>query len=243
VELDQNSPPRRPARKLVGALAIGLAVAVCAIGIGPAAARNSAPAAGGGAFSVASTSGAGAAYRANDDGFTVNDTTGDSVADDAQFAVGTLALSDAETIAIHYWGVLPCNGVVDVSWQSLDPSINGVASWWNPVDPYSDPAQNAQCSISLNTAQDFSWPMLCTVVTHEFGHLTGHQHVTDPTNVMYPVYVGPIPQCVAPPIGVPEPASATAPPPTSSQATATTASHKTAKKHKKHKKAKKTKKR
>jgi matrixin len=240
---DHNLTRRKPGGKLVGTLAIGLAAGACALGIGPSAAHDGATAAGEVASSAVSTAGAGAAHRANDDGFTVNDTTGNAATDDAQFAVGTLALSDAETIAIHYWGVLPCNGVVDVSWQSLDPSINGVASWWNPTDSYGNPAQNSQCSISLNTAQDFSWPMLCTVVTHEFGHLTGHQHVTDQTNVMYPVYVGPIPECLTPPIGVPEPAVAAAPATTSSQAAATTARQGTTKKHKKHKKAKKTAKR
>ncbi|HEY5197629.1 MAG TPA: matrixin family metalloprotease [Solirubrobacteraceae bacterium] len=239
--IDQNSTIRRSARKLAGTVAIGL---VCAIGIGPSAAARVAPSVEGVAFSVSGTPAAGHAFQANDDGFSVNDTSGDSVADDAQFAVGSLALSDAETIAIYYWGVMPCGGVVNVSWQSLDPSINGVASWWNPVEAYGNPSANSDCSISLNLAQDYSWPMLCTVVTHEIGHLTGHDHVTDQTNVMYPVYVGPIPQCLAPPIGVPDPASSVAPTTTPRTVTATKASHtakaathkKTTKKHKAKKK-------
>ncbi|HEY5196733.1 MAG TPA: matrixin family metalloprotease [Solirubrobacteraceae bacterium] len=216
---------QRPARRLAATTAIGLAAGACALGIGPSGTARVTPSVEGIAFSVSGTPAAGNTFQANDDGFTVNDTTGDAAADDAQFAVGSLALSDAETIAIHYWGVMPCAGVVNVSWQTLDPSINGVAQWWNPVEAYGNPAANSDCNISLNLAQDYSWPMLCTVVTHEIGHLTGHDHVTDQTNVMYPVYVGPIPQCIAPPIGVPQPATSIAPAATPQQATATVASH------------------
>src|ERR1700744_5253143 len=109
IDLDITS--RTPARRLAGTLAIGLGAAACLIGVGPSAAARVAQPVEGIAYSVsAPTTGAGQdftvdehAFRANDDGFTVNDTTGDAAADDAQFAVGTLALSDAETIAIHYW--------------------------------------------------------------------------------------------------------------------------------------------
>jgi matrixin len=249
VSTTRNITPKSPSRRLAGTVAIGLAAGVCAIGIGPSAATHAAPAVEGIAFSVASSPASSPAashlFQANDDGFTVNDVTGNSAADDAQFAVGSLALSDAETIAIYYWGAMPCSGSVDVSWQNLDPSINGVASWWNPVAAYGNATANSDCSISLNLAQDYSWPMLCTVVTHEIGHLTGHDHVTDQTNVMYPVYVGPIPQCIAPPIGVPQPASAVSTTTPTHHVSATAASHKAkaaAKKKKakkKHKKAKK----
>lgn len=239
--IDQNITRRSSARKLAVTVAIGLAGGICALAVGPSAAQRAAAPVEGIAYSVSAPTTAqtpattGHTFQANDDGFTVNDTTGNAAADDAQFAVGTLALSDAETIAIHYWGVMPCNGNVDVSWQTLDPSINGVATWWNPVEAYGNAAANSQCSISMNLVQDYSWPMLCTVVTHEIGHLTGHDHVTDQTNVMYPVYVGPIPQCLAPPIGVPTPAGATtATKSAPKQVTAKAASHKKAtRKHKK----------
>jgi hypothetical protein len=259
VSTTRKITPKSPAHRLAGTVAIGLAAGACAIGVGPSAAIHAAAPVEGIAYSVAaapvspasspaSSPAASHLFHANDDGFTVNDVTGNSAADDAQFAVGSVELSDAETIAIHYWGTMPCNGNVDVSWQNLDPSINGMASWWNPVAAYGNASANSDCSISMNLAQDYSWPMLCTVVTHEIGHLTGHDHVTDQSNVMYPVYVGPIPECTAPPIGVPQPPSAVSTTTAPQRVSATAASHKAkaAAKHKKakkhHKKAKKSKK-
>jgi hypothetical protein len=250
VSIARNIPPKSTARRLAGTVAIGLAAGACAIGVGPSAATRVAPAVEGIAYSVAASPltssaaspAAGKLFHANDDGFTVNDVTGNSAADDAQFAVGSVELSDAETIAIHYWGAMPCSGNVDVSWQNLDPSINGMASWWNPVAAYGNAPANSDCSISMNLAQDYSWPMLCTVVTHEIGHLTGHDHVTDQSNVMYPVYVGPIAECTAPPIGVAQPVSA-ATAATPQRASATAANHKAtaAANHKKTSKKKKKK--
>ena len=241
--IHHNPAPSRPVRKLAATVAIGLTAGLCAI-VGPSAATKTAPAVEGVAYSVAGPPAAGHVFHANDSGFTVNDTTGNAAADDARFPVGSLAFSDAEAIAVHYWNAIPCNGVVNVSWQSMDPSINGDASWWNPVAAYGNAQANSQCAITLNTAQDYSWPMLCTVVTHEFGHLAGHDHVSDQSNVMYPVYVGPIPECTAPPAGVPIPASAATAATTRTHVNATAASHttKVVKKHKKHKKAKKAKK-
>jgi len=228
------------ARRLSGTAAIGLAAGV--FGIGPPASPRLAPAVRGIARSIAASPAPapapapGHAFRASDTGFSVNDTSGNALADDAQFAVGSLALSDAETIAIHHWGAMPCNGQVKVSWETLDPTINGVASWWNPVAAYGNAQANASCSISMNLAQDYSWPMLCTVVTHEIGHLLGHDHLTDPRDVMYPVYDGPISECLAPPIGVPVPAGMSSTAARHSVSASALSRKAKAAKHKKHKK-------
>jgi hypothetical protein len=116
-------------------------------------------------------------------------------ADVAHFAVGSPAMIQAELIATKYWGVSPCNGVVAVSWAPLDPAINGSSTWWNPVAAYGNAAANTQCAITFNQNQAFDWPMFCTVMVHEIGHLVGQQHSTDATSVMYPIYVAPVAAC------------------------------------------------
>jgi Matrixin len=116
-----------------------------------------------------------------------------------QFAVGGVAMTVARQIANGYWGYDPCGGQVAISWASLDPSINATSTWWNPTDAYADPQQNNNCQVQFNTNQAFDWQMFCTVFVHEFGHLTGHPHVNDQNNVMYPIYVQPIQQCAQAP--------------------------------------------
>lgn len=121
----------------------------------------------------------------------------------AQFAVGSPAMVGAEWIALEHWGVSPCSGVVTVAWAPLDPTVNATSNWWNPDAAYGNPAANSQCTITFNLNQDFDWPMFCTVMVHEIGHLVGQQHSTDQASVMYPTYVGPIPECAATPGGAP----------------------------------------
>jgi hypothetical protein len=158
-----------------------------------------------------------------------------TASDDAQFAANSPAMVQAELIAVKYWGTSPCSGVVSVSWGELDPSINATSTWWNPVAAYGNAAANSQCSIVFNSAQNYDWPMFCTVMVHEIGHLTGHQHVADPTNVMYPIYVAPIPECEGTPSGVAAPAPVAA-------RKATPAKKDTTKRHKAHSRKKKKKK-
>jgi hypothetical protein len=69
----------------------------------------------------------------------------------------------------------------------------------NPTDPYANPTRNRSCAVEFNDVQAFDWPMLCTVLVHEFGHLTGHTHTTDPNTVMFPNYVQPIGDCATTP--------------------------------------------
>jgi hypothetical protein len=77
----------------------------------------------------------------------------------------------------------------------MGSSVNAIATWSNRSGAYADPARNDRCSVRFNSDQAFDWPSLCTVFAHEFGHLTGHQHTSDPSDVMYPLYSVPLPAC------------------------------------------------
>lgn len=130
-----------------------------------------------------------------------------------QYAVGGIAMTTARRIADSYWGYDPCNGLVQISWAQLAQSLNAASTWWNPTDAYANPLQNDNCQVQFNLAQAWDWKMFCTVFVHEFGHLTGHPHVSDPNAVMYPVYVAPLAQCQTPdptagPVAPPAPATA-----------------------------------
>src|SRR4051794_37730505 len=116
----------------------------------------------------------------------------------ARWPVGGSTLRLAMALGAEHWGMAPCGGRVALRWTRLDP-LNAQASWANDRDPYLQPSFNSECEIALSTGVDWDWLKLCTVVVHEVGHLTGHQHSDDPHDVMYGDYVEPTPECEATP--------------------------------------------
>src|SRR3954454_14061550 len=105
----------------------------------------------------------------------------------------------AAEVAKSYWHATPCAGEVAVSWSAMAPSTNATSTWANPVDAYSAPEQNSQCSILFNSALTWDWTRFCSILVHEYGHLTGHPHAADPGDVMYAFYVKPVAECQAAP--------------------------------------------
>jgi hypothetical protein len=143
------------------------------------------------------------------------------------------AFVTARKIADANWGYDPCGGTVALTWVTSAPTINATATWSNPTDPYTNPQQNTSCSVGFNDQQAYDWPMLCTVFVHEFGHLTGHQHSQDQSDVMFPYYVNPIAACS----NTPDPQRAVAaplPPPRAKTAIVTTSTAKPSKAKRKH---------
>jgi hypothetical protein len=116
------------------------------------------------------------------------------------FGPGTAAEARARDIARATWGGEPCGGQVTISWMDRSPSINASAIWGYAVDLYADPELNVQCQIRFNPAARFDWSKFCTVMVHEYGHLSGHAHSEDPHDLMYAYYEGPIPACVDAPV-------------------------------------------
>jgi hypothetical protein len=128
-----------------------------------------------------------------------------------RWPVGGPALRTAMDLAAGHWGTVPCTGRVKIAWEDLGGGINAQSSWANDVDPYRQPSRNTECEIALNAGEEWDWPKLCTVVVHEVGHLTGHDHVDDPDDVMYYAYNLPVRECAATPAPA-EGAAAAAPP-------------------------------
>ena len=104
-------------------------------------------------------------------------------------------MATAHAFAVARWGMDPCGGQVAVSWTHMGPGINARSTWLS-LDVH-DPSTFSACAITYNLDVDWDWPKLCTVVEHELGHLSGHDHVDDPHNVMSPYYVYPAPECAA----------------------------------------------
>jgi hypothetical protein len=128
-----------------------------------------------------------------------------------RWPVGGSTLRTAMGLATEHWGMAPCGGRVGWSWTSLGASTNAESSWANDVDPYLQPSSNTDCEIALSLQAEWDWPKLCTVVVHEVGHLTGHDHVDDPADIMYFTYVQPAPECASAPEPVETGAPARAP--------------------------------
>lgn len=132
------------------------------------------------------------------------------------------ATQAAQRIAVAWWGTTPCGGNVTITWDTLTVGVNASSSWSNPVSSYGAPDLNSDCVVTFNSAQSFDWPMFCTVMVHEYGHLTGHQHSPDPNDVMTPVYDGPVAPCTSGPGSAPAPTTTTAPATTTRAATGAT---------------------
>jgi Matrixin len=140
----------------------------------------------------------------------------------ARWPAGGSTLRAALWMGSEHWGMTPCRGRVAIGWEPLGPATNAQSSWANDVDPYLQPSFNTDCEIALSLQVDWDWQKLCTVVVHEVGHLTGHDHVDDLDDVMYATYVEPVAQCLT----TPEPAETGTPSPAPAKQRAATAKKK-----------------
>jgi hypothetical protein len=105
-------------------------------------------------------------------------------------------MATAHSLAVARWATEPCGGQVAMTWTHMGEGINARSQWMS-ID-VNDPSTYSECSITYNLDVDWDWPKLCTVVEHELGHLSGHDHVNDPHDVMSPYYVFAAPECALP---------------------------------------------
>ena len=127
-------------------------------------------------------------------------------APDHRFAVGSPAMTTAQQIAEQHWNAKPCRGEVRVAWTQLEADTNATAAWRNPTDAWNNAGENFDCVIEFNAGADYDWPKLCTVMTHEMGHLVGQPHALRDGELMSPVYSEPLPACTGDEPGAPAPA-------------------------------------
>lgn len=118
-----------------------------------------------------------------------------SAASEQAFPIGGAEFQRAVDVAQAHWSAVPCQGQVRFSWQGLEPLTNARATWSNPTDAWSNPGANFGCTVVLNSLTQYDFPMLCTVMAHELGHLLGRQHEAQDGQLMSPVYSTPLTAC------------------------------------------------
>jgi hypothetical protein len=99
------------------------------------------------------------------------------------------------SVASAFWGREPtgCSSI-SFSIEVRQPDAGGEATEPTLGDP------PEPCTISVrevDPAAGYPAPLVCIIALHEYGHLLGEGHSTDPTNVMYPeaIPVSDIPIC------------------------------------------------
>lgn len=122
-----------------------------------------------------------------------------SAASAQDFAVGSAEFQRARDIAQAHWGAVPCQGQVQFSWQGLEPLVNARATWSNPTHAWENVGANFNCTVVFNALTQYDFPMLCTVMAHELGHLLGRQHELRDGVLMSAIYSAPLPECGGPP--------------------------------------------
>jgi hypothetical protein len=120
-----------------------------------------------------------------------------------RYPVGSAGMTTAIAVAERYWNASPCDGDVALTWRPYTPVTEDARAYWtNPLAFYGAPELNTNCAIVFNSRALLPWSRFCTVVVHEYGHLTGHPHRDDPLDVMAPTKRLTLPACAA----IPDPA-------------------------------------
>ena len=91
-------------------------------------------------------------------------------------------LAHAIAVALAFWGPPPCG--LDIAVAELEPGLAGSAHVYS----------SGRCTVEV-AAGEWRWWELCSVLTHEVGHVHGRVHSDDPFDVMFPVVWRPAENC------------------------------------------------
>lgn len=79
----------------------------------------------------------------------------------------------ATAIAAQVWKS-PCGGQVTLRWAEPPAGLEWNGAWAYPE----------ACVIEFNLRVHLDWPRFCHIMIHEYGHLAGAGHSTNPRSVM-----------------------------------------------------------
>lgn len=106
---------------------------------------------------------------------------GAGLASGSAAALDDAMLARATAVASAHWPSSPCRGRESVDWT---PQARLDAD--HPGDGIAADAAPKDCRVRLSeAARDWSGPRVCALLEHEFGHLAGMAHSSDPTDVMH----------------------------------------------------------
>jgi hypothetical protein len=112
-------------------------------------------------------------------------------------------LDVAAGVGARYWGAVPCGGQVKVlARRRLAAGLDAATDAWVTFDtPLGANNLTAPAGTYTNCTIVFArrrwptaasmradWGIFCATMTHELGHLLGHQHDETPGSVMAPVF-------------------------------------------------------
>jgi hypothetical protein len=93
---------------------------------------------------------------------------------------GSPAAKAAQAIAVKHWHQDPCGGDVSIGWSPMAWDTYANSTW-----SVTSGGRWIDCRVEFNSRVTFSWSRYCTIMVHEYGHLIGLDHSSNPKSIMF----------------------------------------------------------